>query len=275
MPINKLSISYGDFVLNTVIDPEQVDINNLEIVSKVNNIIDAHNDLNATKIPITAIAGLTGTNIQSLVQSLKTYVDKTGTDLSGVIGTLTDNINIMSNNIDANISGSVSGVRHELEAHIEDTTNPHKVTANQLGVYTKAELDPYLRGGDTIIKYDVFTIVNSNNGDGTFTYADSSGNNHIGTLNAQGQQVFTLLNGFYTVGQNRIECTINDTLSRSVASGGLTELSPTTIVLTSPEGNGAEITFKYFEKIGVIGTGLIIISPTKPPSGYVWFEELV
>lgn len=235
--INKLSISYSDFVLNTVIDPEHVDINNLEIVTKVNNLIDAHNGLTASKIGILPISGVTTTNLQTALEQIKSFID----------------------------------------IHNADTNNPHNITASDLGVYTKEELEPYLRGGDTMIKYEVFTIVNSNNGDGTFDYLDSEGITRHGTLTESGHQNFVLTKGSYIMGQNRIDCVINDTLQRSVASGGLIEVSSTSVTLTSPEGNGSEITFKYFEKIGVtgVGSGLIVISAFQPAVDNIWYKVLI
>lgn len=149
--------------------------------------------------------------------------------------------------------------------------------------YTKTELDGYLRDGDTVIKYEVFTITSSNNDDGTFTYQDANGNDIVGTLTAEGYQTFELQLGHFVVGENRIEATINDTLTRSVASGGLREETETSVTLTVPEGNGAEITFKYFERIGLMGEhalshenggadeikGLLNISTTEPSQKFV------
>lgn len=43
MAINQLSISYPNFVLDTVIDPEQFDTNNAEIQTKVNEVVSAVN----------------------------------------------------------------------------------------------------------------------------------------------------------------------------------------------------------------------------------------
>ncbi|MGV8982152.1 hypothetical protein [Clostridium sp.] len=189
-----------------------------------------------TNLPLTPIDGLTGTDIQTVLQALKTLTDSNKT-----------NSDLLLNN------------------HKNNTSNPHVVTANQLGVYTKGELDPFLRGGDTLIKVEVFTIVNSNLGDGTFSYSDKNAAIKIGSLDVEGHQLFTLQDGFYDLGSNRIEAVINDTLQRSVASGGLEELSPTVVSLTSPEGVGAEITLKYYERLGVVGTGLIIMSNTPGP----------
>lgn len=137
--------------------------------------------------------------------------------------------------------------------------------------YIKSELDPYLRGGDTIIKEEVFTITNSNNGAGGFLYTDKNNIEITGSLDGSGNQIFTLQDGNYELNENRIEATINDTLRRSVASGGLFEIDTTHIKLTDPQGDGAEITFRYFEKIGVIGSGLIIISNTQGP--YFWLHD--
>lgn len=43
MAISNLSISYPNFVLDTVIDPEQTDTNNAELQAKINEIISAFN----------------------------------------------------------------------------------------------------------------------------------------------------------------------------------------------------------------------------------------
>jgi len=146
--------------------------------------------------------------------------------------------------------------------------------ADSSNVYTKIELDPFLCGGDTLIMYEVFSIISSNNGNGTFTYKDKNNNNIIGTLNVSGYQIFTLLEGNYVISQNRINMTINDTLQRSTASGGLLEIDGTHIALTSPEGAGAEITIQYFQRVGITGTGLIVQGVVEPPSGFVWYKEV-
>lgn len=39
MSINSLSISYPDFRLNDTIDPEQFDVNNADLVSKINEVV--------------------------------------------------------------------------------------------------------------------------------------------------------------------------------------------------------------------------------------------
>lgn len=138
--------------------------------------------------------------------------------------------------------------------------------------YTKPELDRYLQGGDTVIHIEVFEIVSGNLGNGTFSYKDSDGVVHIQPLAEDGSQYFTLQKGRYTLGENRIEAIINDTLIRSVASGGLTEIDSSNIRLNDPQGAGAEITFKYFERIGFAPTNGIVISETNPGGNMIWYQ---
>lgn len=141
--------------------------------------------------------------------------------------------------------------------------------------YTKDYLANWLNGGETIIHEEVFTIVNPNIGDGTFTYTINGVDNIVGTLLGNGEQVFALTDGYYDVGMNRLEVTVNDTLRRSVASGGVIEVGPQAFALTTPEGSGAEITVKYYEKIALAGEYNTIIGDTKPPANNgrtLWFR---
>lgn len=237
MPINEFNVSYPDFQLQQVINPDQFDQNNKDIVDKVNEVITSLNQLfgssdGANLVQASAISGLSGSTVQALLNSLKLFVD----------------------------------------AHINNKNNPHAVTPAQLNVYTKQEIDPYLRGGDTIIREETFTIKSSNNNDGTFTYTNSGNVDIIGNLDANGGQIFTFVTGKYELGSNRVDAIVNDTLHRSVSSGGLLEIDDSHVCLTSPEGNGSEITFRYFERIGITGSGLTVISPNRPSSSMVWFK---
>lgn len=202
----------------------------------INRLIDELTISSASgKIGAASIQGLNGSTVQALIQSLKDYVD----------------------------------------SHRNHRNNPHGVTAAQLNVYTKEELIPYLQGGDTIIVEEVFYILNADNGNGTFTYRNENNESVIGELTAEGHQVFTFANGVYNVGLNRVECIVGDTLRRSVKSGGLAEISNNQVALTIPEGNGAEITFRYFQRVGVTGEHNVVISDTAPPKttqGTVWFK---
>lgn len=168
----------------------------------------------------------------------------------------------------SNINSSIAAVQSALNNHRGSNDHDDRY-------YTKAELTPYLQGGDTLIKEEVFTIINADNGDGTFTYSD---NNRLyqGIITDEGYQVFYLNKGQYTPGLNRIEVIINDTLRRSSSSGGLIEIDPVSVGV-SPEGNGAEITIKYYERIGLTGEHNLIIGEVQPPQSEgntVWFKVL-
>ncbi len=90
MKIGDLSISYPDFKINDVMNPDEFDINNKEIVDSVNEIIaklniitDSRTDGNsgADNVKVTGIEGLSGTTVQSLLESLNYELSlKTGYD---------------------------------------------------------------------------------------------------------------------------------------------------------------------------------------------------
>jgi hypothetical protein len=302
MAITNLNISYPDFTLGEVIDPEQFDLNNLETVNKINTIISVLNTITdsitdggsgADSISLTAIAPFASTKLQVFLEDVITMLRGTGGSafigagtIAGVTGaTVHAQLGSLKSLIDA-LTTSLNAEKAKivtLQAHASNTNNPHAVTASQVGTYTasqidtkdtaittalnmhkgssdhdtryytKGEIDGRLRGGDTLIKMEVFQIITSNNGDNTFTYRDGGGTDRTGTLTPEGYQTFFLLLGQYPVGENRIEAVVGDTLHRSAVSGGLVETSSTAFTLTSPEAAGAEITVKYFERLGITG----------------------
>ena len=83
MAIDRLTISYPDFVLNTIIDPDQIDTNNLEILTKVNENIDQEN-VNTTKL---AIQDTNIANTIISVASANTKSDTANTKADGAIVT--------------------------------------------------------------------------------------------------------------------------------------------------------------------------------------------
>lgn len=78
--LTSLAISYPDFQLNQIIDPEQMDLNNLQIVNKINNIIKAFNELtqgtggagNITIAPVPEFSD--ATTVQQALQQIATFV---------------------------------------------------------------------------------------------------------------------------------------------------------------------------------------------------------
>ena len=152
-----------------------------------------------------------------------------------------------------------------------------ELNAGQLNTlyYTKAQLEGFLGGGDTNIIEEVFMIINQDNLDGTFTYNDGT-QDIIGTISPEGYLVFVLQEGDYVLGENRIECIIDHSLRKSVASGGLIEISETEIATTSTYKSGTELTFRYYQRIAVAAEYNIKLNTLKPPlnSGRnMWFEE--
>lgn len=163
----------------------------------------------------------------------------------------------------------LSALHNEDARHRESSDHDYRY-------YTRQELTPWLRGGDTTIKEEVFNIINPNNGDGTFTY-ETQGMQVVGELTEEGHQIFGLLDGIYALGMNRLEVIINDTLRRSVASGGIEEIDIDRVALTSPEGAGAEITIKYYERLGIAAEYNVVVGPDKPPQNEgknMWFRIL-
>ncbi len=151
--------------------------------------------------------------------------------------------------------------------------------------YTKDQINANFAGDGDIV-YEVFTVTSVNEEEGVFTYTDKSGASHAGELTNLGHQVFTLQEGAVH-NSSRIEAFVDDTLHRSVVSGGLELLDEHTVVLTEPETEGAEITFKYYKQVRITGThrtmhendgedeikGLINISETEPSkkfAGKIW-----
>ena len=62
-----------------------------------------------------------------------------------------------------------------------------------------------MRGGDTKIREEVYTIISANNGDGTFTYKDDLEYVYSGTIDEEtGFQVFELQKGTYPTGENKV-----------------------------------------------------------------------
>lgn len=240
---------------------------------KVNNFTFNHAD--QTDRPSFPNSGALKTAFDSRSESMRVALNGLIDDLMSIVAGDSGAENIGS----APITGVAGDTPYEqivdVKAQHDALVTVFDVHNHDTRYYTKDELSPYLQGGDTTIKYEVFIIVTSNNGDGTFTYKDTTNVQYTGTLTAEGYQTFTLLKGSYGINQNRITCTINDTLQRSVASGGLVEVDTTHVTLTMPEGANAELTFMYFERIGITGEHNIVYGGLTPPTSSdhtMWFK---
>jgi hypothetical protein len=242
----------------------------------------------------TLITGVSGVTIQAQLENLKSLLDSHRSSLDAKDSDLQTQITSNTNRVTSLETQTTSNTSRVTSLETQATSNTNRVTsletratnvesragslesrvtvnesslsgkANKVDVYTRAELNPYLQGGDTEIIMEVFTIVSGNNGDGTFTYANGDGVNRTGTLTPEGYQTFTLEKKSYIVGSNRMSAIIGDTLHRSVASGGLIETSANQVTLSVPEGSPAEIAFTYFYRVGVTGEHSVSVGSSTP-----------
>ena len=204
-------------------------------------------------------------------EAVKTLLDKLKIELWGPeAAQFIANTSTMPSEAGTNVASQLLWLNNIIAQH--KTSSDHDSR-----YYTKDQITYYLGFGDTSVGVEVFTIVSSNNGDGTFTYNNGT-TDIVGQLTAEGYQIFTLANGTYDLGQNRVEAYVNDTLHRSAASGGLVEIAPDKVALTQPEGAGAEITIKYYERISLGGEQSIVLSTIQPQRtanrSILWFKLL-
>lgn len=149
MTINNLNISYPDFKLNEIIDPEQFDINNKEVVDKVNEIRTLVNKLTdgwvvtntdstttdkagAELIDLNAIAPFASTKLQAFLQEVIDRLQSTtdassgadfvaSTTITGVTGTT---VQAQLESLKALLDSLTTRVQND-----ENALSTHKTTA--------------------------------------------------------------------------------------------------------------------------------------------------
>ncbi len=271
--IEPLVLSYPQFVLGEIINPDHANQNNYDITNKVNEFIndveltrqmveDAQEDATSA-IDIANSKGDQAINTaNSAVTTAETAEAKadsaviTANAADGKADTAIITANTaLGQDITEPYSGALGAFRVANEANFN--VSVAITAANEaIAAAEQAITDATNFAGNTEICYDVFSIVNANNGDGTFTYNNGT-DDIIGDLTGEGYQQFVLTDTYYK-NRNRIEATINDTLTRSQASGGLEEVGVdgelTNLVnITYPVDAGSEITFKYYRQISLGG----------------------
>jgi len=296
--IAPLIISYPDFMLGQMIDPEEFDQNNSEIVNKVNETIDvvnahteeiaAHTEEIASVDQKADVAVLTATTLgneaKTIANSAETKADNAVTT-ANMANTKADNAVSVANtaNTKSNQAIGTANAASTLSNYTQTIVQEALISLESaINRAEQAAIDAQNAVGNTEIKYDIYVIVNSDNGDGTFTYNNGKVD-IIGRLTSNGYQEFELSDSYY-VGFNRIEAIVNDSLNRSSASGGLLEIGnvgelSNVVQLTYPMGSGTEITFKYFTQISLGGAhamshnvgardAFITMSETEPTTTY-------
>lgn len=278
--ITPLIISYPDFILGQTIDPDEFDQNNMEVVAKVNEAIDAIN-ANTNTLPSIVEKADNAVSTSSSAEAKADIAVETANNAnikSDNAVTTANAANVKSDHA-INTADAASTLSTDTQAIVDDALISLNSAINRA---EQAVIDAQNAVGNTEIKYDVYTIVNSDNGDGTFTYSDGT-SDIIGAITVEGYQEFVLTSWYY-VGSNRIEAIINDSLSRSSASGGLLEVGnieekSNIVQLTFPVGNETEVTFKYFTQISLGGKhatahnigasdAFIVMSENEPPTTY-------
>jgi hypothetical protein len=268
----------------------------------------------AGSIGVAPIPNLVGNTVQALLENIRNTLKSVtlnasgadfigATEVTGITGAtvqaiLKDLGAKLVADVNAMVAHKISGdhderyyLEHEMDALVNDlaglgrtteTIKENRTMINDLEVrkadrdetYTRQVLDQYLKGGDTNIIEEVYIIVTTDNGDGTFTYRDSEETEFQGELGPSGEQTFQLIKGTYEPGLNRIELLINDALRRSVASGGIVEGDGTFVTLVDPEGVESEITIKYYMRLGLAGEFNVRYGSEMPPllTNTMWFK---
>ena len=104
---------------------------------------------------------------------------------------------------------------------------------------------------DSIVKKEVFTIVNPDEGDGNFSYTNTLGQIRHMPKTEDGY-LFELEDGTYAQFRNHLEVTIDDVLTRDTVSGGLIEVNYHRFIVTDTELiAGQEITARYLKVIRI------------------------
>lgn len=138
----------------------------------------------------------------------------------------------------------------------DDHPQYHNNVRGDARYYQKSYLDAKFNENTTILLADRFIITNSDNGDNTFSYEDNAGNPYIGNL-IGGVYEFTLVNGLYMVGHNRIEAKLNDsiiyqTLDDELIEVGVIDGTSNTIQINKALVNNDEVYFSYHQGTSIV-----------------------
>jgi hypothetical protein len=90
--VGKMNLPYPDFKWNDIIDPDQIDMNNEDIVNKLNQVVDLIDHITdsiesgnsgANRISLSSIAPFASTKLQSFLQEVITRLQSTSAETSG------------------------------------------------------------------------------------------------------------------------------------------------------------------------------------------------
>ena len=128
---------------------------------------------------------------------------------------------------------------------------------------------------DTMLVTEVFTIINSDEGNGYFSCKNDNGDIRHYEFTTDGY-VFVLEKGTYQMGRNQLEVIIDDCLHRTAASGGIKELSGIRVMVQDKLLAGQEITIKYGNVLRIGNPySRVFISKNRPETaevGDIWID---
>lgn len=231
MGVTYLEISYPNFVLGSIIDPEEANQNNYDIVTKINGIVDAHNlsEENITNL---------GSDKASVI-----YVDEQNINLAGAGRT----IQTIKANFDAMVAHKIS-VDHDGRYYTKTLLDGGQLDNRY---FTKGQLSPFMAGSTVPIYTDKYTITSSDNGNGTFSYL-RGGVANVGSILNGDTQVITIEGNTYRKDINGLMVYVDGVLFTSINGNELIELTDTTFGLKPIQPSDVIITIKYINKDGIL-----------------------
>lgn len=142
--IQNLAISYPDFTLNTIIDPDQFDTNNTEIVNKLNELLNKlHSIDGAREIIADGIEGVSGSvDLQTMLIAIKQYIDTGDSDTD-----LYNKYNELVTALDTNKAYNEATFRKKIDSYSKiEADNKLALKADKTTTYTKTQTDALVAG---------------------------------------------------------------------------------------------------------------------------------
>lgn len=297
MAMEHVYISYPDFRMFDVIDSEQFDVNNNELQSKINELIDNLNKVfdideeatsGADSLTVNPVAPFEEAVklqdlLEQLIDRLKSEIPgESGSELIGaspIVGLSGNSIHQQIVSLEAllrearatvtRLNNSVASIDLKVKS-MDNTVTNHNHDGRY---YTRAEIDNIIDSNKATVHVDVMTVTSI--GSNTFTYKDQKGITQTGSFSANGFEF--RLNNKYEMSANQLSATLNSNTVLEVITGEITELSPEQVRINKQLVIGDEVVFRYFERISLIGEYAIYYGQEQPQTSstaMMWYQLL-
>lgn len=183
MTVQNLAIPYSDFKLQEIIDPEQFDLNNADIVSKMNEVITAFNNANDTEIPALKTRA---TNLESRATNLESRATSLETRVTANESNISSNATNLTNHKSSTDHDSRYYTKSQVDVKVFSTSNiaDKSITANKIA-------DSLLENNVAISSHRLQTVIDHPDKSVTFAkladavvdYIDNSGVNTADAMN--------------------------------------------------------------------------------------------